>query len=164
MKGEDILLSTPSTQLVKFHRLRASVPGKLWRWQVVTGWKWRHGKEHINSLELRAILNAVRWRIEHGGHDNHRMLRLTDSLVCLRGAGPALGGFGALCLASTRSFSVLTLSSSGHTCPQTRTLRISQAAGGLVSSQSLETHKGILEGGTEQERARCENNSVASTC
>ena len=84
MKGEDILLCTPSTQLVKFHRLRATIPAKLWRWRVVTGWKWRHGKEHINSLELRAILNSVRWRIEHCGHLNRRMLHLTDSLVCLR--------------------------------------------------------------------------------
>ena len=83
MKGEDILLTTPSTQLVKFHRLRATIPAKLWRWRVVTGWKWRHGKEHINSLELRAILNSVRWRIEHCGHINRRMLHLTDSLVCL---------------------------------------------------------------------------------
>ena len=82
VKGEDILLTTPSTQLVKFHRLRATIPAKLWRC-VVTGWKWRHGKEHINSLELRAILNSVRWRIEHCGHINRRMLHLTDSLVCL---------------------------------------------------------------------------------
>ena len=66
-----------------FHRLRATIPAKLWRWRVVTGWKWRHGKEHVNSLELRAILNSVRWRIEHCGHINRRMLHLTDSLVCL---------------------------------------------------------------------------------
>ena len=83
MKGEDILLSTPSSQLVKYHRLRASVPAKLWKWTVVAGWKWRRGKEHINSLELRAILNAVKWRIQHCGHLGKRLLHLTDSLVCL---------------------------------------------------------------------------------
>ena len=85
LKGEDILLSTPSTQLVRFHRLRASVPAKLWRWKVVNGWRWTKGKEHINSLELRAILNAVRWRVERKQHRGVRMLHLTDSLVCLHG-------------------------------------------------------------------------------
>ena len=83
LKGEDILLTTPSTQLVKFHRLRASVPSRLWKWKIVAGWTWVHGEEHINSLELRAILNSVRWRIEHQGHTRRRMLHLTDSLVCL---------------------------------------------------------------------------------
>ena len=84
LEGEDILLTTPSTQLVKFHRLRASVPSKLWKWRIVSGWKWARGREHINSLELRAILNALRWRLEHRGHHGCRMLHLTDSLVCLR--------------------------------------------------------------------------------
>ena len=83
LKGEDILLITPSTQLVRFHRLRASIPSRLWRWKVVSGWRWTRGKEHINSLELRAILNTVRWRIEQKGHSGCRMLHLTDSLVCL---------------------------------------------------------------------------------
>ena len=83
LKGEGILLSTPTTQMVKFHRLRASVPAKLWKWKIVSGWRWTRGHEHINSLELRAILNALRWRLEHQGHHGRRMLRLTDSLVCL---------------------------------------------------------------------------------
>jgi hypothetical protein len=50
IKGEDILLTTPSSQLVKYHRLRASVPSSLWRWRIVSGWKWTLGKEHINAL------------------------------------------------------------------------------------------------------------------
>ena len=83
LKGEDILLTTPSTQMVRFHRLRASVPSRLWRWKVVTGWQWTRGKEHINSLEMRAILNAVRWRLEKQRHLGCRMLHLTDSSVCL---------------------------------------------------------------------------------
>ena len=83
LKGEDILLTTPTTQMTRFHRLRASVPARLWRWKAVSGWRWTRGKEHINSLEMRAILNAVRWRIEQQGHLGCRMLHLTDSLVCL---------------------------------------------------------------------------------
>lgn len=83
MKGEDILLTTPTTQMVRHHRLRASVPSALWRWKVVTGWQWKLGKEHINSLELRAILTSLRWRLERKGHFNLRFIHLTDSLVCL---------------------------------------------------------------------------------
>lgn len=83
IKGEDILLTTPTTQLIKHHRLRATVPAKLWRWSVVTGWKWTLGREHINSLELRAILTALRWRVEHKHHLNTRVIHMTDSLVCL---------------------------------------------------------------------------------
>jgi hypothetical protein len=83
IKGEDILLTTPSTQMVKYHRLRASVPSSLWRWKIIAGWKWVKGSEHINSLELRSILTTLRWRIEHQHHCGVRMLHLTDSLVCL---------------------------------------------------------------------------------
>jgi hypothetical protein len=83
IKGEDILLTTPSSQLVKYHRLRASVPSSLWRWRIVSGWKWTLGKEHINALELRAILTTLRWRIEHQHQVSLRFIHLTDSLVCL---------------------------------------------------------------------------------
>eukprot|EP00438_Fugacium_kawagutii_P003592 Skav221600 [mRNA] locus=scaffold1698:515445:521305:+ [translate_table: standard] len=37
VKGEDILLSTPSERVAHFHRLRASVPSKLWKWSIVAG-------------------------------------------------------------------------------------------------------------------------------
>lgn len=83
IKGEDILLSTPTTQVAKFHRLRASVPAKMWKWGVIAGWKWRHGSEHINSLELRAVLTTLRWRIEKQKQVGCRMVHLVDSLVCL---------------------------------------------------------------------------------
>jgi hypothetical protein len=83
IKGEDILLSTPTSQMVKFHRLRASVPSRLWRWRVITGWKWVHAKEHINSLELRAVLTALKWRVGKQRQIGCRMVHLTDSLVCL---------------------------------------------------------------------------------
>ena len=35
VKGEDLLLQAPSVGTMKFHRLRASVQSKLWRWRVV---------------------------------------------------------------------------------------------------------------------------------
>ena len=83
IKGEDIMLTTPTTQQARFHGLRATVPAKCWRWKVVTGWAWRHGSEHINALELRAIFTSLRWRLEHQHHVRTRLIHLTDSLVCL---------------------------------------------------------------------------------
>ena len=83
IKGEDILLNTPSSHMCKYHRLRASVPSKLWRWKVIAGWRWSGQKEHINSLEMRAVLTALKWRLEHRHQVGHRFLHLVDSLVVL---------------------------------------------------------------------------------
>lgn len=83
VKGEDILLTTASSQLTKFHRLRTSVPARLWRWSVVTGWRWKGAPEHINALELRAVLTSLKWRIQVKGQVKGRFLHLVDSLVVL---------------------------------------------------------------------------------
>lgn len=83
VKGEDLLLNAPSSSIPKFHRLRCSFPAKLWRWQIVSGFKWTKGPEHINALEMRALLTTLRWRIEHCGQVRCRFIHLTDSLVCL---------------------------------------------------------------------------------
>ena len=83
IKGEDILLTTPSSQLCKYHRLRASIPSRLWKWKVVSGWRWKGDKEHINSLELRAVLTTLKWRLGHKQQVGHRFLHLVDSLVVL---------------------------------------------------------------------------------
>ena len=83
LKGEDILLTTPTSQLPRFHRLRATIPARCWRWRVVAGWRWQHAGDHINCLELRAILTTLKWRLEHAGHFKTRLIHLTDSLVCL---------------------------------------------------------------------------------
>ena len=83
VKGEDIMLTASTQEQVKFHRLRASVPGRLWKWKIVTGWKWKGSPEHINVLEMRAILTTIRWRIEKKQMRKKRFIHLTDSLVCL---------------------------------------------------------------------------------
>ena len=83
MKGEDLMVTAVSEPQVKFHRLRSSVPAKLWRWREVTGWQWRHSGEHINVLELRAILTTLRWLVIRRNGHRKRFLHLTDSLVCL---------------------------------------------------------------------------------
>ena len=64
-------------------RLRHTVNPKMWKWKVISGWKWTGRGEHINSLELRACLACLRWRMEHLQEHDCRILHLTDSLVCL---------------------------------------------------------------------------------
>eukprot|EP00435_Cladocopium_sp_Y103_P063896 s76_g25.t1 len=83
VKGEDLLLQAASEEPVKYHRLRASIPAKLWRWRTVTGWHWRGNREHINVLEMRAVLTSVRWRIERQKKVRTKFVHLVDSLVCL---------------------------------------------------------------------------------
>ena len=84
VKGEDLMLQSKTEVPVRFHRLRASMPSKLWRWKAISGWRWTGDAEHINVLELRAVLTTVRWRIEQLGQMNIRSLHLVDSLVVLR--------------------------------------------------------------------------------
>ena len=83
LTGEDVLLQSHTDVPVKFHRLRQSLPAKLWRWKVVAGWVWQGSEEHINVLELRSVLTTIRWRIERLGQQNLRCLHLVDSLVVL---------------------------------------------------------------------------------
>ena len=83
IKGEDIMLLGHSSDQVRYHRLRASVPSRLWKWRVFAGWKWTGQPEHINALELRAILTSLLWRVGHQAHLKTRFLHLTDSMVCL---------------------------------------------------------------------------------
>eukprot|EP00438_Fugacium_kawagutii_P021772 Skav214889 [mRNA] locus=scaffold1749:153337:159325:+ [translate_table: standard] len=83
IKGEDLLLSSSTEETLKYHRLRASIPSNLWRWRIVSGWRWRGDREHINVLELRAVLCALRWRILKGHAQGQKLVHLTDSLVCL---------------------------------------------------------------------------------
>lgn len=83
VKGEDLLLQAASEEPVKYHRLRASVPAKLWRWRTIAGWKWLGTREHINVLELRAVLTSVKWRVEKQKKLHTKFVHLVDSLVCL---------------------------------------------------------------------------------
>ena len=83
LKGEDLMLQGESETPLKFHRLRNSVPSKIWRWRIVTGWSWKDKGEHINALELRAVLTTIRWRVEQLKQTDIRCLHLVDSLVTL---------------------------------------------------------------------------------
>ena len=81
VKGEDIMLQSASEDLAKYHRLRSSVPARLWKWSTVASWQWTGEKEHINSLELRAVLTSLRWRLERHKKVQVKFVHLLDSLV-----------------------------------------------------------------------------------
>ena len=83
IKGEDISLQSSSEDLVRYHRLRSSIPAKLWKWKTVASWKWSGAKEHINSLEMRAVLTSLRWRLERHKRVHEKFVHLVDSLVVL---------------------------------------------------------------------------------
>ena len=82
-KGEDLLLQAPSEDVQRYHRLRASIPANLWRWKTVCGWRWSGSPEHINVLEMRAVLTALKWRFARKGWIRTRFVHLVDSQVCL---------------------------------------------------------------------------------
>ena len=83
VKGEDIMVQNASEVPVRYHRLRASIPAKLWRWKVIAGWKWVGSPEHINVLEARAVLTTLKWRAEQRQQVDVRCVHLVDSLVVL---------------------------------------------------------------------------------
>lgn len=78
-----MLLSAQSEDNLRYHRLRASLPAKLWKWRVVSGWRWTGNPEHVNVLELRAALTALKWRIERNEKLNSKFVHMVDSLVVL---------------------------------------------------------------------------------
>ena len=82
--GEDILLQLGTDLPARYHRLRASIPSKLWRWKDVAGWRRTGDVEHINALELRAFKTAIVWRLKELEEGECRFLHLIDSLVVLR--------------------------------------------------------------------------------
>ena len=83
IKGEDISLQSSSEDLTKYQRIRASIPAKLWRWKTVASWKWTGDPEHINALEMRATLTALRWRLERHKKVHVKFVHLVDSLVAM---------------------------------------------------------------------------------
>ena len=44
--------------------------------------KWLR-QDHINALELRAIIQALEWRVFHRKEEKLRVFHLTDSYVCM---------------------------------------------------------------------------------
>eukprot|EP00435_Cladocopium_sp_Y103_P069810 s1270_g34.t1 len=61
---------------------RCSVDPRRWVWKTAQAWRWRR-KEHINLLELRAILRSLEWRARTTSFKSCRWLHLSDSQICL---------------------------------------------------------------------------------
>ena len=83
MKGEDLMIQASSEERVQYHRLRASIPANLWKWATAAGWRWTGNREHINVLEMRAVLCSLRWRLERQHKIHVKFVHLVDSQVCL---------------------------------------------------------------------------------
>ena len=62
--------------------LRTSVSPNRWIWKVGQAYKWQRA-EHINLLELRAILRTLQWRARSAAFHSCRFLHLSDSQICL---------------------------------------------------------------------------------
>ena len=61
---------------------RTSVDPTRWVWTVGDAYPFKTA-EHINILELRAILHALQWRARSSLSHNKRFLHLSDSQICL---------------------------------------------------------------------------------
>ena len=61
---------------------RQSALADWWRWTKVFAYKWNK-HDHINNLELRAIIHAIEWRVSHLKEIHHRIFHLTDSYICM---------------------------------------------------------------------------------
>ena len=80
-KGSDVRISTgelfnPSGWP------RMPVPAKWWRWRTAVQFKWQ-ADAHINELEMRAFLSALRWRLRAVCNLECKFLHLLDSQVSI---------------------------------------------------------------------------------
>ena len=78
--GSDVSISLGipfSSKLGNHVSLRAA----WWGWRILFTTKWKF-HTHINSLELRMIVQAAKWRARFVENFNTRWLHLADSMVC----------------------------------------------------------------------------------
>ena len=97
-RGSDVRLSTGALLTPGAGRVQ-SVQSNLWRWRSAFNWQWQLPKveesrvakegqatrpqEHINVLELRALVVATRWALRSYKSLGLTTLRLTDSRVVM---------------------------------------------------------------------------------
>ena len=61
---------------------RTSIDARRWHWRIAKGWKWQY-TNHINVLELEALLKTLQWRARSLNLFDKRFLHLVDSQVAL---------------------------------------------------------------------------------
>jgi len=71
--------------------LRTSIPVGLGEWMLAFKWPWLHD-QHINVLELRAILGACRWRSKSSRVIGTLGLLLTDNMAAAGAMARGRGG------------------------------------------------------------------------
>ena len=79
--GSDVRVSTGAVTNPRAFP-RQSAPAAWWLWEKVFAYKWQ-SNDHINSLELRALVHAIEWRTTHLQEVSLRAFYLTDSYVAM---------------------------------------------------------------------------------
>ena len=79
--GSDVQITTSQILCAKAYP-RQSASAQWWEWKHCFHCRWKN-TEHINSLEMRAILLSLRWRVCHLEETEVRFAHLTDSYVCM---------------------------------------------------------------------------------
>jgi hypothetical protein len=62
---------------------RQSVDPTHWLWKVLLSYEWKEKGQHINTLELVAILDLLRRQGRDAKHQGHRLITLVDNMVAL---------------------------------------------------------------------------------
>ena len=62
---------------------RSSLDPGWWHWRRVFGAPWKDATKHINTLELRAHLAAVQWRLRVAANVHSKGLHISDAFVVL---------------------------------------------------------------------------------
>ena len=70
---------------------RQGVEASWWNWQPIFSVRWKH-EDHINPLELRAILLSMVHHIRRRSALNARVFHATDSYVCMSVIGKGRSG------------------------------------------------------------------------
>ena len=60
-----------------------AIQGDQWKWKAAISCQWHLTTEHINALECRALLLALRWRARNVKHFSKRFLHLCDNQAVL---------------------------------------------------------------------------------
>ena len=80
-RGTDVRLSSGAPAKLQEFR-RQPLDANLWVWRVALSYRWKH-EQHINVLELSAVLDCLRHFLKSGRFLNKRVLVLLDSQVSL---------------------------------------------------------------------------------
>ena len=79
--GSDVRISSGAILNPKNYPRQSSCTD-WWNWEKVFAYKWGRA-DHINNLEVRAIIHSIEWRIRHLRECHVRIFHLTDSYVAM---------------------------------------------------------------------------------